>query len=312
MASQSTAAAITNLSRLTKRFDIGVRNATPFYPRIATIVQSEGRDEEYGLMGQVPAVREWLADRQFKTPRAAEFTIINKLFEVSERIEKVDIEDARLLKYGPRLELLGQRMAKYPDKLILGTLVANSQTSLCLDGQYFHDTDHSWGDSGTQSNLITQSGHGAAANPTVAEFKADLTAALNAMMGFLDDQGELLQDDVIIANNVDIQLMILCPLKYRQVAIESQSVGILIGSGATNIVTVTAEVVATSRITGNYFDLMRVDTPFNPYIFQARRPIQRQMKGADDQEFKDTKFMADMRCNAGYGAWWNSVRVLLT
>lgn len=312
MASQSTAAAITSLSRLTKVFDIGMRDVTPFYPRIATIVQSEGRDEEYGMMGTVPAVKEWLADRQFKSPRAAEFTIINKLFEVSERIEKTDIEDARLLKYGPRLQMLGQRMARHPDKLILGTLVVNAQTNLCLDGQFFFDTDHMWGDSGTQSNLITQTGTAVPALPTVTEFKAGLTAALNAIMGFLDDQGELLADDVIVGNGIDIQLMVLCPLKYRDVAITAQAAGILINNGATNIVTVTAEVVATPRITGNYFDLYRTDTPFQPYIFQARRPIQRQMKGTDDQEFKDVKFMADARYNAGYGAWWNGVRVLFT
>jgi phage major head subunit gpT-like protein len=58
--------------------------------------------------------------------------------------------------------------------------------------------------------------------------------------------------------------------------------------------------------------LYRVDTPFKPYIFQAREPLSRKMKGMDDIEFKDVKFMTQARYNVGYGAWWNAVRYTFT
>jgi phage major head subunit gpT-like protein len=44
-----------------------------------------------------------------------------------------------------------------------------------------------------------------------------------------------------------------------------------------------------------------------PFVFQARRPLARQMKGMDDREFKNVKFMTDARYNLGYLAWWNAV-----
>lgn len=290
---------------------MGVRAATPFYPKICNIIPSEGADEEYGLLGAVPSVREWLADRQFKTPRAANFTIVNKLWEVSERIEKTDIEDARLLKYGTRLEQLGVRAAKHPDKLVLGTLLVNAETSLCFDGQYFFDTDHSWGDSGNNSNLLTRDIVDPT-NPTVDEMKAAIDAALSAMFGFTDDAGELIEDDVIMDASNPLDLLVVAPWAYRTNTIVATTPGVLINNGQTNIVTTSASVAFSKRITGNYFDVYRLDTVMKPYIFQARRAMQRQMKGLDDQEFKDVKFMADARYNAGYGAWWTAVRVKFT
>lgn len=309
--SLDTASAVVKVRSLTNKFDLGVRNATPFYPRISTIIPSDGADEEYGMMGSVPAIREWLDDRQFYTPRAAKFTLKNKLWEGSERIEKTDIRDDRLALYGPRLEQLGQRATRHPDKLLLSTVVINGTSSLCYDGQFFFDTDHAFGSSGTQSNSLSIDIVDPTA-PTIDEFNSALSQALNAMMGFKDDQGELLQDDVLFANNQEMQLLLLVPLAYRNVAIKCQSAGILINNGQTNVVTVVAEVVSSARMTGNIFDLYRVDTPFKPYVFQAREPLSRQMKGMDDIEFKDVKFMTQARYNLGYGAWWNAVRVTFT
>ena len=37
---------------------------------------------------------------------------------------------------------------------LLSTLIVNGATTVCYDGQYFFDTDHSEGASGTQSNKI--------------------------------------------------------------------------------------------------------------------------------------------------------------
>lgn len=308
-----TAAAVAKLRSLTGKFDNSVKATTPFYPRLCTVIPSDGADEEYGMLGSVPQLREWLGERNFHTARAAKFTIENKHWESSVLVKKTHIADDRMALYGPMFSSLGVRAARHPDKLLLSDLIVNATaaTSLCLDGQIFFDTDHSWGDSGTQDNDKT-SAIVVAANPTVTEFKTALTGALNTMLAFKDDKGELLHDDAVIGAGDGMELLILCPLKYRQVAIEATSQGILIGGGNTNVVIVMADVIATPHITGDYFDLYRTDTPFRPYIFQAREPLQRRMKGMDDIEFKDVKFMTEARYNLGYGAWWNAIRHTFT
>lgn len=309
--SLDTAAAVATLRSLTAMFDNKVKETTPFYPTLCSVIPSNGADEEYGMLGSVPAIREWLSDRQFHTARAAKFTIVNKLWESSISIQKTHMADDRMGLYTTQFKSLATRAVRHPDKLLLGSLVVNASTDLCLDGQAFFDTDHSWGDSGTQDNDLT----GAAAtgtNPTVAEFKASASAALAAMLAFKDDKGELMHDDAVVGVNGGMELVALVPLSMWEVAVTAFKPGILLADGATNVPIATANVVPTPHLTGAFWDLYRVDTPFKPYIFQAREPLSRRMKGDTDIEFRDVKFMTQARYNVGYGAWWNAVRYTFT
>jgi phage major head subunit gpT-like protein len=306
-----TAAAVATLRSLTAKFDNRVKATTPMYPKICMIVPSFGADNEYGMLGSVPGVREWIGDREFHTLRAAKFTIENKLWESSTVVRQVDLDDDRMGMYDPMFEDHATRAARHPDKLLLSDIVVNATSQTCLDGQFFFDTDHSWGDSGTQNNDLTGAIVAAAA-PTLNEFKAALYASLQAMLSFKDDKGELLHDDAVVGVNGGLELVLLVPLKYWDVANRAVSAGIMVNQGETNVPIVVAEVIPTPHITGNFFDLYRTDTPVKPYVFQAREPLSRRMKGMDDIEFKDVKFMTRARYNLGYAAWWNAVRYTFT
>lgn len=311
-----TASAMSRLRSLTAKFDNKVRATVPFYPRLCTVVPSDGFDEEYGMLGSVPSVREWAAEREFHTLRAAKFTIENKHWESGVVVKKTDINDNRLQMYWPMFESLGVRAARHPDKLLLSSLMVNGTggtNGTCLDGQFFFDTDHSWGDSGTQDNDLT----GAAATgtmPTIDEFKASAVAALKAMLRFKDDKGEFLHDDVVMGVNGGMELVAMVPLDYWEVATKAFMPGIFLNNGETNVPVATATVIPTPHFgaTGTFWDLYRVDTPFKPYIFQAREPLSRGQKGWDDMETKEVKFMTEARYNLGYGAWWNAVRYTFT
>src|ERR1051325_2608810 len=76
-------------------------------------------------------------------------TIVNKTWESTIRI---DADEQRRDKTGQimvRVNELARRVATHPNKL-LSTLISSGASSACYDGQYFFDTDHSEGDSGTQ------------------------------------------------------------------------------------------------------------------------------------------------------------------
>lgn len=313
--SLTTAATLAKLRSLTAKFDNKVRATTPFYPRLCSVIPSDGFDEEYGMLGSVPAIREWLAERQFHTMRGANFTIENKEWESSVLVKKTHIADSRLGMYDAIFENLAVRAARHPDKLLLGDLVVNATaaTSLCVDGQIFFDTDHSWGDSGAQDNDLTQNITTPSA-PTIDEMRNSATLALQAMLLFKDDKGELLHDDIILGTNGGMELLALVPFNMMEVATKVFKSGIMINNGETHLPVVIAEVAACPHFgaAGVFWDLYRMDTPVKPYIFQAREPLQRQMKGLDDIEFKDVKFMTQARYNVGYGAWWNAVRTTFT
>jgi len=296
-----TAAAVAKLRGLTAKFDNAVRAAKPVYPEVCTVLQSDGADEEYGWLGAMPSVREWLGERQFNRLRAAKYTLANKSWEVSVEIERERIEDDRLNIYGPVLSQLGERAMMHPDKELM-SLVENGSSTACWDGQYFYDTDHSWGDSGTQSNDLTPSATDTSA-VTESEFRTAYHAARAAMLSFKDDQGEyLIQPTVRPLRN----LLLLVPPELELVANQAINKQ-LVDSGETNIVLDKPRIWTSPYITSTTFHLLRLDDILKPFVFQARRPLSRQMKGMTDREFKGVKFMADARYNLGYLAWWNAI-----
>lgn len=298
----NTASAIATLRGLTRSFDTGVEAATPFYPNLCTLVPSMGADEQYGFLGAMPGVREWLGDRDFHTLRAADYTLKNKKWENSVRIEKDHIDDDRMGMYGMVLEQLGAEAMHHPDELLYDILVGG-ETSLCFDGQNFFDTDHLWGDSGSQSNDLTYDATDHT-DVTEAEFRAAYHAAREAMLNFKNDQGKLFIRPTIRPLQ---NLMLVVPTELEEVANQAINKQ-LVASGETNIVLDKPMIVTSAYLTSAVkFYLFNLGQVLKPFVFQARQPLRRQMKGLDDYEFKDVKFMTDARYNVGYLAWWNAV-----
>lgn len=301
-----TAKATVTLRTLTKKFDEAARAATPFYPTVSTIVPSDGYDEQYGMLGNMPGVREWLGDRQFKELRAANFTIANKHWESSLLIKKTDIADDRMAMYGPLAQDLATEATYHPDELLFTTLTSGESTA-CFDGQYFFDTDHAWGDSGTQSNDLTYAA-ATGTTPTSAEFKAAFHQARTTMMKYTNDQGKLLNRPVSMGMS---NLLCLVPPDLELQAYEGLTAAII--SNNTNVVIDTPRIVVSPHLTdATKFYLFNLEGSLKPFVFQAREPLSRQMKGMDDIETKDVKFMTEARYNVGYLAWWKAVLTTFT
>jgi phage major head subunit gpT-like protein len=307
------AAAVATLRDLTGKFDNAVRAAEPFYPRICTVAPSNRKDEKYGWLGNSGGVREWVGDRQFARLRAATYFLANKKWEDSLSIEKDDLDDDTMGMYGALLENLAIEAAYHPDELVFNTLLAGA-SSACFDGLNFFDTSHSWGDSGTQSNKITVAGNAdvgttdGISKVTATEFRLAYHAARNSLLNFKRDNGKYFMRPTI--GRLDNLLLVL-PTALEKPAAEATK-SVIIGN-ATNVVLDAPEIIAspycTSAVT---FWLFYLGAPLKPFVFQARKPLQRQMKGLNDREFKDVKFMTDARYNVGYLAWWNAVQVTLT
>ena len=301
-----TAKATVTLRTLTKKFDERVKASTPFYPQLCTIVDSDGADEAYGILGDMPGVREWLGDRQFKELRAGTFTIANKLWEDSLLIKKTDIADDRMKMYGPLMEDLGIEAAYHPDELFF-TAMVNGESELCFDGQYFFDTDHSWGDSGSQSNDLTQAA-ATSTVPTAAEFRTAFHAARAALLKFKNDQGKLLNRPV--STGLTNLLCIVNP-DFEVIAKEALTATIL--SNNSNVVVDAPRIVSSAYLTDtSKMYLFNLDGALKPFVFQQREALSRQTKGLEDIETKDVKFMTQARYNLGYLAWWKGVLTTFT
>lgn len=131
------------------------------YQRLATVVPSNTREQEYGWLKDIPQIREWVGDRVVNALADDGYKIRNKKYELTIGVRGDDINDDLVGLYGPRFQMMGDEVERFPNRLVYNLLKAGFSTN-CYDGQYMFDTDHPYtksdGTAGTQSNYQSGSG----------------------------------------------------------------------------------------------------------------------------------------------------------
>lgn len=122
-------------------FKAGMGQAQSQYGQIATTVPSTTSAEEYGWLGQLPGLREWLGDRVVHAIGNHGYTIKNKPFELTVGVPRTAIEDDQYGVYTPLMQEMGRAAEVHPDQLVFG-LLKDGRTALCYDGQPFFSAGH--------------------------------------------------------------------------------------------------------------------------------------------------------------------------
>lgn len=122
-------------------FKAGLGQAAPQWGSIATRVPSSTREEEYGWIGMLPNVREWLGPRHVHSLAAHGYAIKNKDYELTIAVKRNDIEDDNIGIYKPLFEEMGRAAGAHYDQIVYG-LLKNGWDTPCYDGQKFFDLDH--------------------------------------------------------------------------------------------------------------------------------------------------------------------------
>lgn len=143
-------------------FNKGFQGAESVWPKIAMKVSSQTSEENYGWLGQVPKMREWLGDRVVKNLMGHSYKIRNRDFEQTVGVPRNDIEDDTYGIFAPFMEDMGRSASEMPDELIF-SLLKDGFTTRCYDGQYFFDTDHPVGDPGVEVSVSNSGGGSGAA-----------------------------------------------------------------------------------------------------------------------------------------------------
>ena len=122
-------------------FKAGLGQAASQYGQIATTVPSTTSAEEYGWLGQLPGLREWLGDRVVHAIGNHGYTIKNKPFELTVGVPRTAIEDDQYGVYTPLMQEMGHAVEAHPDQLVFG-LLKDGRTQLRYDGQPFFSATH--------------------------------------------------------------------------------------------------------------------------------------------------------------------------
>lgn len=262
------------------------------YERIATIVPSESDEENYPWLGAVPAVREFVDERMPLGLLENNYTIRNKTWESSVAIERAAIEDDKYGQIRLRIQSLAREARRHMDQLVF-TLLRNGFSAACYDGQYFFDTDHSTGESGSQSN-----------KGTTALDAAALQTAITAMMKYKDDRGKFLgvvPDLLVVPPDMQWTAMELLESTYWP------EEGTTTARAASNVLKGKLDLLVSPYLTdtSDWF-VLSTKGVIKPLILQSRTPVEFAALEADSESgFMRDQYIYGVRAryNAGYGLW---------
>ena len=144
-------------------FNDALKSVSPVWDKVAMKVPSTGNAENYGWLGQIPRIREWVGDRVVNSLDSFGYQIKNRTWESTIGVKREQIEDDSYGLFNPIFAEFGRGIALFPDELVFGLLKAG-HTTICFDGQNFFDTNHPVKDANGNNTFV--SNYQAGAGPT--------------------------------------------------------------------------------------------------------------------------------------------------
>jgi len=278
-----------------------------YIPGVSNLFQSNQESETYKWLGMSPQMREWIGGRQAKGFRSDGVTITNKTYEATLEVLMDEIRRDKTGQVMVRVRELAQRTNSHWAKLLSELLIAGESTA-CYDGQFFFDTDHSEDDSGSQSNDITSAGATTTA-PTAGEFEAAILKAMQAIIGFKDNQGEPMNEGAKA-------FLCMVPVPFMSAAAGAIGSEIIVDSSTSRtnrILTLGSmggfqvELAVNARLTWTTkFALFRTDAETKALIRQEEEGVTVDaLAEGSEEEFKNKRHLYGVKAirNVGYGFW---------
>ena len=254
------------------------------WKKIAMVVPSTGKQNDYSWLGRFPKMRKWIGDKVVKALAAFNYSIVNEDFEATVEVERNELEDDQLLGLALQASEAGQSAAELPADMVFA-LLNKGFVLPCYDGQPFFDTDHPVG----TNNLKVGS---------LAEARASYGAARTTMRTFKDDEGASLK--------IRPSVLVVPP------ALEDDANYLMTAEkfpdGTPNPYRNTAEVLVAPELTSDTaWFLLDTTRQVKPLIYQERKKptFVEQTDYNSENVFMRKKFLfgAEARVAAGYGFW---------
>jgi phage major head subunit gpT-like protein len=283
---------------------------------VSMLFTSDQSSETYAWLGQSPAMREWIGGREAKGFRENGITIANKKYEATLEIPLDWMRRDKTGQIQVRIDEMAQRANAHWAKLLTALIEAGEAATLgtCYDGQYFFDTDHSEGDSGTQSNDISVDITTTTA-PTAAEMETAILTATQKIMGYKDDQGEPM-------NEAARSFVVMVPTPFMSATAAALN-NPIITTGSTsftntlvNLGGFSYQIAINPRLSWTTkFALFRAVGGVSPFIRQEEESLQiSALAEGSEEEFKNDRHLYGIKAmrNVGFGYWQKACLVTFT
>lgn len=288
---------------------IGTAWYSPFTRRVES-TQPDGENNAW--VGGIAGMTERKGDPKFDKLAAPSFFIRNIPFQTGLTIKKEDFIFGRANVIQQRIADLVPKAIQHPGSLILSAIAA-AESTVCYDGQYFFDTDHSEGSSGIQDNDLTYAKAGTV--PTVNEMIGAINTAIAGIWGFKDDKGEYC--------NLDARdFTVGAPVALMPRLLETLGITVRPGQSSTTLLDpnngayrLTPQILP--GVTGNKIVLFinRANGMGSAFIHQVLMPTEPWNLGLESEHCKKTGellFAVEGTYNVGYGRWQDACLVTFT
>lgn len=152
-----------------------------------TVLPSDAPSETHVGIGAVPRMSKFEGERKAVRTSEQKQIVRNEDYEATLEVTADEVLFDHTTQVQKRISGLSQSYTEHWMDLLTDLLVAGESTA-CADTQFFFDTDHAQGKSGTQSNDLTSTVVSTTA-VTAAEAEKALLQSVKACLGFKDDQG---------------------------------------------------------------------------------------------------------------------------
>ena len=279
--------------------------------QMTQFLRSDQQSETYGWLGQVPAMRKWIGQRQKNQAKPYKLTIHNDKYETSIGI---DLEDLRRDKLGATQKQVGKmarRVAVLPNKLITDILVANGNA---YDGNaFFSDRSGSAGIVRTDNQVSVNVSD--TAKLTSDESTDVILTAVQRLLETKDDQGEPLYEG-------SMSFGVMLPVNHIR-GIRSGLNAIYTSAGVSNELKsmtdngdISVRHFVNPRLTAtDTLYAFRLDPDMPPFLWQDETLPDLQLKGPEsDHAFDNDEIVYGTKrsCNAALGEPGAAVKITLT
>lgn len=282
--------------------------------RTAFRVESDQPSETYNWLGMSPVMREWVGGRAAQGFRSNGITVENKVFEATVDVSMDDIRRDKTGQFLARIDELPGRAQQHRARLLTDLIVAG-ESSLCYDGQFFFDTDHSEGSSGTQDNdlvfdISDNATGGTATAPLANTIQGAVLRAVQAILGFKDDKGEPLNEGAM-------EFDVMVPATYMGETIKALTMP-LVGGGDSNVLlsnefrlrpVINPRLSWTTKLA-----VFRTDGIVKPFIEQVEQdPMMDSIAEGSELEINERlhRYTVTRIGNVAYGYWQHAALVTI-
>lgn len=263
---------------------------------LLSLIPSAANNEKYGWLGAVPSMRVWADEKQIQSLESFSYTLINRDYEATLGVNRNALEDDQLGAIKLQVSELARQAKMFPRQLLIAAIAAGT-TDLAYDGLPFFSASHSEGDSGVQSNIVTGTG------VTVAQFKADFISARAKMFAFKNSRGEPMNEGV---NKFRV---VIAPSLQ---GVAEEALNSLLIDNTTNSIKGAADILISSRLSGNDWYLFELSGVLKPFILQERKPVQFvSLNEGSEGSFMRKSYLygIEWRGTLGYGLWQKAVKI---